>query len=331
MALSRPASPALWWGFSFRLLYLVSKPLASPSLGGVAHLAPISTHLIGDSTMIKKRFQILIAVFFMVITAVGCASKRAGHIPDKLNSILWVQSSTEYQMVATQSYLLAKVLLDRGLEDNNWTAAVEQLEDYSQLPPAIIVDVDETVLDNSAYYARLEYAGTYWDDDLWNNWVLEVYASAVPGSVEFLQYAQSKGVMVFYVTNRSHEHEKATRSNLLSLGFPISDQVDTLLTRREKRNWNSDKTSRRSFVAEQYRIILLVGDDANDFVTGTKNVSSELRKEVLNKYQEYWGEKWIVIPNPIYGGWEFALYNGKFGLSDAQKFEIKFEGMDTLE
>jgi len=94
--------------------------------------------------MIKQRFQILIAVFFMVITAVGCASKRAGHIPDKLNSILWVQSSTEYQMVATQSYLLAKVLLDRGLEDNNWTAAVEQLEDYSQLPPAIIVDVDET-------------------------------------------------------------------------------------------------------------------------------------------------------------------------------------------
>jgi acid phosphatase len=234
-------------------------------------------------------------------------------------------------MVATQSYLLAKVLLDRGLEDNNWTAAVEQLDDYSQLPPAIIVDVDETVLDNSAFFARLEYEGAYWDDDLWNNWVLEMYASDVPGSVEFLQYAQGKGAMVFYVTNRSHEHERETRSNLLSLGFPISDQVDTILTRGEKLKWDSDKTSRRSFVAEQYRIILLIGDDANDFVTGTNNTSSEQRKEILNNYQEYWGEKWIVIPNPIYGGWEFALYNGKFGLSDAQKFEIKFEEMDTLE
>jgi 5'-nucleotidase (lipoprotein e(P4) family) len=280
---------------------------------------------------IIKRFQILTAVFLMVITAVGCASKpdRAGHIPDRLNSILWVQSSTECQMVATQSYLLAKVLLDRGLEDNHWTAAVEQLEDYSQLPPAIIVDVDETSLDNSPYYARLEYAGTYWDDALWNDWVLEVRASAVPGSVEFLHYAQSKGVMVFYVTNRSHGHEQATRSNLLSLGFPVSDQVDTILTRGERTNWASDKTSRRSFIAERYRIILLIGDDANDFVSGTQNVSPELRKEVLDQYQEYWGEKWIVIPNLIYGGWESALYNPKVGLSDAQKFEIKFEGMDT--
>jgi 5'-nucleotidase (lipoprotein e(P4) family) len=293
--------------------------------------------------MIKQRFQILLAVSLMVTAAVGCACKdatsiqrpqpnsRDGHIPDRLNSILWVQSSTEYQMVATQSYLLAEALLDRGLEDNDWTAAVEQSEDYSQLPPAIIVDVDETVLDNSAYHARLECAGTYWDDDLWDDWVLEMHASAVPGSVEFLRYAQSRGVIVFYVTNRSHEHEQATRSNLLSLGFPISDQVDTLLTRRERTNWDSDKTTRRSFIAEQYRIILLIGDDANDFVAGTQNVSSELREEVLDKYEEYWGEKWVVIPNPVYGGWESALYDFKSGLSDAQKFEIKFEGMDTLE
>ena len=293
--------------------------------------------------MKKQEFLIMIAVTFLCIMAAYCTSKyvtaiqtpqqnnKASHIPDRLNSILWVQTSTEYQMVATQSYLLAKVLLDRGLEDNNWTAAVEQLNDYSQLPPAIIVDIDETVLDNSAYFVRLENAGDYWDDDLWNNWVLEVYASDVPGSVEFLQYAQSKGVMVFYVTNRSREHEQSTRSNLLSLGFPISDQVDTLLTRREKVNWDSDKTSRRSYVAEQYRIILIIGDDVNDFVTGTNKASSEQRMEVLNNYREYWGEKWIVIPNPIYGGWEFALYNGKFGLSDAQIFEIKFDGMDTLE
>ena len=95
--------------------------------------------------------------------------------------------------------------------------------------------------------------------------------------------------------------------------------------------WDADKTSRRSFAAEEYRIILLIGDDANDFVSGTHNTSPEQRKEVLNKYQEYWGEKWIVIPNPIYGGWESALYDSKFDLSDAQKFEIKFEGMDPLE
>jgi 5'-nucleotidase (lipoprotein e(P4) family) len=289
--------------------------------------------------MDKQRFPIMIAVAFLFIAAAYCASKYAtptqtpqqkniaSHMPDRLNSILWIQTSAEYQMVATQSYLLAKLFLDRGLKDSSWTAAVEQLDNYSQLSPAIIVDVDETVLDSSPYYARLEHAGEYWDDELWNDWVLEMYASDVPGSVEFLQYAQSKGVMVFYVTNRSREHEQATRSNLLSLCLPISDQVDTILTRGEKGNWDFDKTSRRSYVAEQYRIILIIGDDANDFIAVTNNYTPEQITEMINKYRE----KWIVIPNPIYGSWEFALYSDKFGPSDAQIFESKFEGMDTLE
>jgi acid phosphatase len=95
----------------------------------------------------------------------------------------------------------------------------------------------------------------------------------------------------------------------------------------EKTNWDYDKTSRRSYVAEQYRIILIIGDDANDFITVTSNFTPEQRTEIINEYRE----KWIVIPNPIYGSWEFALYSGKLGPSDAQIFETKFEGMDTLE
>ena len=156
--------------------------------------------------MNKPSFQILSVIVILFMTVAGCTSQDtastqtpppnntsepipvhtqtntppipcedsslSGHIPEKLNSILWVQSSTEYQMAATQSYLLARFQLDRGLEDNSWTAAVEQSEDYSHLPPAVILDVDETVLDNSAFQARLEKAGSGWDDKLWNIWVL---------------------------------------------------------------------------------------------------------------------------------------------------------------
>jgi 5'-nucleotidase (lipoprotein e(P4) family) len=304
--------------------------------------------------MIKQSNKILSEIIIMVLTVAACTSKDAastqkppptytsaptpcedsslsGHIPEKLNSILWVQSSKEYQMAATQSYLLARVMLDKGIEDNNWTAAVEQSENYSHLPPAVILDVDETVLDNSAYQVRLEKAGTGWSDEIWNNWVLEMKAIAVPGAIEFVQYAQNKGVMVFYLTNRSHDHEQATRSNLINLGFPINDRIDTLLTRGEEENWVSDKINRRSLIAEQYRIILLIGDVANDFVPGTTNGSSDERNEVLDQYQEYWGEKWIVIPNPIYGDWEQSLYNFDYSLSPTQKFEIKIECLDAEE
>jgi len=315
--------------------------------------------------MIKQSNKILSGIIIMVLTVTACTSKDAastqkplptdtsaptfihtqtntppipcedsslsGHIPEKLNSILWVQSSKEYQMAATQSYLLARVMLGKGIEDNNWTAAVEQSEDYSHLPPAVILDVDETVLDNSAYQARLEKAGTGWSDEIWNNWVLEMKATAVPGALEFVQYAQNNGVMVFYLTNRSHEHEQATRSNLINLGFPINDQIDTLLTRGEEENWVSDKINRRSIIAEQYRIILLIGDVANDFVPGTKNGSSDERNEIIDKYQEYWGEKWILLPNPIYGDWEQSLYNFDYSLSSTQKFEMKIESLDAEE
>ncbi|MEA3327938.1 MAG: HAD family acid phosphatase [Chloroflexota bacterium] len=249
----------------------------------------------------------------------------------KLNSILWMQTSAEFRMTAIQSYALASVMLDRGLEDANWTAAVEQIGDYSNLPPAIIMDVDETVLDNSAYQARLVRAGTSWDINIWNEWVLESKAPAIPGVVEFLQYAQSKGVTVFYMTNRSHELEQATRENLIDLGCPMEDELDTLLTHGEQENWVTDKTNRRSLLAEQYRIILLIGDDPNDFVAGTKDGNPTSRNEVFSEYQAYWGEKWILIPNPIYGGWEAALYDFNYGLSAEEKFDLKLEWLDPVD
>lgn len=255
----------------------------------------------------------------------------SGRLPDKLNGILWMQTSSEYQIAAEQTYMLARVMLDRGLADNTWTAALEQTGNYAHLPPAVIVDVDETVLDNSPFQARLEKAGIGFDYEVWDKWVREMKAAAVPGAVEFLQYAYDEGVMVFYMTNRSYEHEEATRGNLEKLGFPLDDQIDTLLMNGEKEDWVSDKTNRRSFLADQYRIILLIGDVPNDFVIGTKGVSIEERNAELEGYHDYWGEKWILTPNPVYGDWEAALYDHDYGLSAEQKVERKLAWLDVVE
>jgi len=250
---------------------------------------------------------------------------------ERLNPILWVQTSAEFLMTATQSYVLATVMLDKGLEDPNWTAAVEQVGDYTNLPPAIILDVDETVLDNSPNQARFLLEGISWDTEKWNEWVREEKAPAIPGVVDFLQYAQSKGVTIFYMTNRSHEVEDATRANLINVGCPVEDEFDTLFTQGEEEDWGSDKTNRRSLVAEDYRIILLIGDDPNDFVSGTKEGNPQSRNDGFTAYQDYWGERWIMIPNAMYGGWEAALYDFDYGLSYEDKLSKKFDWLDTKE
>jgi len=252
------------------------------------------------------------------------------HTAEKLHGILWVQTSGEYLMAATQSYTLAGVMLDKGLEDSSWTAAVEQYGDYSNLPPAIIVDVDETILDNTPFHARLERGGMNWDTDEFYEWVLEAKAEAVPGAVEFLQNAQSRGIAVFYITNRLYDYEQATRENLINQGFPMDNEIDTLLTSGEYENWEKNKVNRRSFVADAYRIILIIGDTLNDFVPNTY-VNPEERFSVLAEHQEYWNERWIIIPNPIYGGWEGALHNFDYSLSREQIFDHKLNYLETFE
>jgi len=252
------------------------------------------------------------------------------HSSEKLNSILWVQASGEYLMAATQSYALAKVMLDRGLADPNWTAALEQTGNYSDLPPAVIVDVDETVLDNTPFHASMELMGKNWDTDLFYDWTREARAEAVPGAVDFLQYAHSKGVTVFYMTNRVYDVEDATRENLKNNGFPMESGIDTLLMHGEKEGWESSKVNRRTFLAENYRILLLFGDTLNDFLPGT-NVGAVEREAVLRTYQDYWNEKWILIPNPIYGGWEGAIYDFDYSLSKEQIFDSKVNSLEELE
>jgi acid phosphatase len=228
---------------------------------------------------------------------------------DTLFAVLWTQTSVEYRASALQAYATARTQLDRALADPVWTAAVEQQgQNSSSLPPAVILDADETALDNSPFQARLIVEGGAYDESRWAKWTAERAAGAVPGAVAFTQYARQRGVTVFFVTNRDAPLEANTRANLQALGFSLDDTRDTVLTRRERPEWASDKTSRRQAVARDFRILLLVGDDLGDFLPNRGSVAE--RDARVAQYAEWWGTKWIVLPNPMYGSWESALRAG---------------------
>jgi 5'-nucleotidase (lipoprotein e(P4) family) len=259
---------------------------------------------------------------------------------ENLNATVWMQTAVEYQASALQAYHTARVALDRALADVHETAATEQTGDASSLPPAVVLDLDETVIDNSAFEARLIAESTParpvgYDETAWRQWVQERKAGAIPGAVEFLGYARAHGVTPFYVTNRSVKDadgrdtgEAATRDNLTKLGIPLDPSIDTVLMRGEN-GWNSsDKGSRRAFVARRFRILLLVGDNIEDFISvpdAGKSVAG--RAAMAARYTSWWGTKWIVLPNPTYGSWEQALTFGVTRPTDEQTRAAKYAAL----
>jgi acid phosphatase len=219
-----------------------------------------------------------------------------------------MQTAAEYANTTRQIFRMAAERLDAARADAR-VSAIESVAGDPALPPAVIVDVDETILDNSPHAARLILAREGFDRERWNDWVNEASAPPVPGAVGYLRAARAAGVRVIYLTNRHHELEAATRRNLAALGCPIDEQPgeDVVLTYRERTEWSGDKTSRRLWVAERYRVLQLLGDDLNDFVAVPPRATIDYRRRLSDRYRERWGDSWFQLPNPLYGSWEQAI------------------------
>ncbi|MEM7586236.1 MAG: 5'-nucleotidase, lipoprotein e(P4) family [Acidobacteriota bacterium] len=269
-------------------------------------------------------------MLLLLTLAGGCSSHRTTH--EGLNGTLWVQTSGEYEAITTQTFDIASTRLEEALADSSWTADLEQASgDYSKLPPAIIADVDETILDNSPFQARLAIDEAEFSEDAWKQWVHKRSARALPGAKKFLDFADSKGVTIFYVTNRDADLEESTRVNLTQQDLPVDDSRDTLFMRGEKEGWGSDKASRREVVAKEFRILLLLGDDLNDFFSGARTKEPGPRRELVEKHSEQWGRKWIVFPNPLYGSWEASLFGRAYSLPDEEKLRLKYGHLAPFE
>ena len=224
-------------------------------------------------------------------------------------AVLWQQSSGERRALSYQAFLLARLMLDRDLRMNR----------RERKPRAVIVDLDETILDNSRYEGMLLQQRVNFNQKTWTQWCNRADATAVPGAVEFLRYAASRGVQVFYITNRNEAQKQETATNLKKLGFPnVNDQ--TLLVQTDLKN--STKEPRRQSVSAKFRIVLLMGDDLNDFSDVFENSRTvESRAAAADRYQEEFGKRFIMLPNPMYGNWENAIYGYNFKLTEAEKAE----------
>lgn len=251
--------------------------------------------------------------------AAATTATTAADPHEGLLAVLWVQRSAEYRAGALQAYRQATTNLARALADPDWTAALEQAEIDPQLPPAVIVDVDETVLDNSCYQARLIRDGDSYGPATWDPWVEEACAPPVPGALEFCLEAARQGATVFYVTNRRAHLRAATRRNLALWGFPLRADLETVLPRTDER----DKSGRRAQVAATHRVLLQVGDNAADFSALFDSVEARARDAAVTTYQAWWGERWILLPNPMYGAWEAALVDGDYQRSPAELSRMK--------
>ena len=225
----------------------------------------------------------------------------------RYGALTWMQQSAEYALLTEQNYRFATTQLNIGLHDPYWSADEVQLKEggYEEKPAAVILDVDETVLENSFYNARNILAGNEYSTDTWNEWCLEEKAEAIPGALEFITAAEGLGVKIFYVTNRRDVVKDATIKNLNALGFKADE--NNVLTKNPEEGRGDDKISRRAMVAKDYRIVLLIGDSFSDLCSEVDTLNTKRRNEIAKAKQKMLGSRWIMIPNPAYGAWQRAL------------------------
>lgn len=199
---------------------------------------------------------------------------------------------------------------------------MDTLSDYG-LKPAVVLDLDETVLDNSPYEARLFLEGKNYSSESWENWCKEAQADALPGVVDFLNFADSLGLKIFYVSNRKIGVFEPTLKNLQTLKLPQAEK-DNLLLRTTK----SDKTERREMVKADHQILLYVGDNLTDYSQIFAERDSTLGKELLYKHQKELLNNFIMLPNPMYGEWESAVYENDISKTAEDKLELRRKALN---
>ena len=265
--------------------------------------------------------KLIISMLFLFLINIGCKTSSTTTntsvekqteklIPKRehtVQALLWQQNAAEYKALCYQAYNLAKLKLDK-LTKNQYL-----------IPIAIVTDIDETVLDNSPYNARMVKSDKGYTKDTWYAWGKEANAKSVPGALTFFNYAHKKGVSIFYLSNRDVIQKTETIENLKKIGFHGVDSAHVIL-----RNGSSTKKPRRDLISKTHQIVMLFGDNLSDFSELFDKQPTAKRNQIAKDLKENFGTKFIVLPNPMYGDWETkGIYEGSYKWTAKQKDSIR--------
>jgi len=235
------------------------------------------------------------------------AETLAFPMASRVGSNIYLQTSAEYRACCTGIYKAAELRLESMLAapSAKWAR------------PAVVMDMDETVFDNSAFQTFLYRNNLEYTDPLWadyeENYPQDV--TLIPGAKRFIEKAESLGVTVVYISNRSELFKKSTQTALEKNGIN-TDKLSTRIFLKPK-DGTSDKSARREAASARYNVLLYFGDNLRDFSEGfvadklSKDATPEdclaairKRSALVDDAFCHWGVDWFVLPNPVYGEWD---------------------------
>ena len=261
----------------------------------------------------KKLVMSISSVLATVVLATGCAQKteekkeenKSGDNKitltyDQLRSrentmgALWYQNAAEVDALYQQGYNVATNKLK------------ELLKQPTDKPYSIVLDIDETVLSNIPFQVKMVKDGTAFNPKLWDEWVQKAEAKPVAGAKEFLQFADKNKVQIYYISDRTDAQVDATIKNLEAQGLPVQGH-DHLMFKKEG---DKSKEGRRQEVIKHTNLVMLFGDNLVDFAEFSTKSEAD-RDKMFEQLKAEFGDKFIIFPNPMYGSWESAVYQGE--------------------
>lgn len=265
------------------------------------------------TTPIAKTLLRSLLIAFVVVscssqTAVTSAQPAKGQLAQQnVDATIWYNTSAENFYIYHQTYAYAKQKLQERLATNKEGA------------PAVILDIDETVLDNGPFMLQLIEQNMTFTEEMWQGWVGKADAKLLPGVQDFLMFCEMNGVQVFYVSNRAESMLESTMENMLKYNLPNVTPENIWLMKD-----TGDKSERRAYVMRQANVLLYIGDNLRDFDEMFRDRSVNYGKTMVEEQLPRMLPQCILLPNPMYGQWQ-SIFNYPENASEAEKARLKIE------